>query len=594
MEDPRVGRLYLAALQGRIGRRALLRRVAALGLSGPVVAALLAACGGGSASPTTSTAATSTTSTSSGGTSSTPGTTSGAASPTAASSGATGSAKQGGSIIIGTLGEASGINPIIATQSEDLFRCQQLFDQLVQIDPATLKPAPGIARSWDVSNLTYTFHLQDKAKFSDGSDLTADDVAFTMKAILAKATGSPNQTRLASIQGATEFSAGSAQDVAGIKVVDPKTLAVTLTSADASFLLNMRYVMPVPMTMLQGKDVAKGSKDPFFQHPVGAGPFQYVSWTTGGDFVAQRNPNYYNAPMPYLDKFTHRVIADSVSLVNSLLSGGIDGSIYADPSGTAKLKANTNLTVLVPPFGAPDGWQFNFKNPYLAKKEVRQAVAYALDMGQFAKDSLYGLGAAGVGPIAPGSYAFDKSLKPQPYDLEKAKSLLQQAGTPPSGISFVSNQGNVLRQDFLTYTQAQLAKIGWNINPQLIEYATLVNQVINKTYDVAESQEVGSGADIDPGELYNIYSTNGSENTTGYSNPQLDTLLKQAKEELDLTKQVPLYAQIQAILTDDVPATYSWYRPFIHVVASKFAGYTDTSALSEGVFADLAKFYVKS
>ena len=598
MEDPRVARLYIEALQGRIGRRALLRRAAALGLSAPVVAGLLAACGGSStpaATTAATTAATSTTSSAPGGTGSTPAAASGAASPTAAATTAGGgAAKQGGSIIIGTLGEASGINPIVASQSEDLFRCQMLFGQLVSIDPATLKPAPGIAKSWDVSNLTYTFHLQDKARFSDGSDLTADDIAFTMKAILTKATGSPNQTRLASIQGAKEFTAGTATDVAGIKVVDPKTLAVTLTTADASFLLNMRYVMPVPMKLLQGKDVGKASKDPFFQHPVGAGAFKYVSWTTGGDFVAERNPNYYNAPMPYLDKFTHRVIADSVSLVNSLLSGGIDGSIYADPSGTAKLKADTNLAVLVPPFGAPDGWQFNFKNAYLAKKEVRQAVAYALDMTQFAKDSLYGLGAAGVGPIAPGSYAYDKALKPWPYDLEKAKSLLQQAGTPPSDITFASNQGNILRQDFLTYTQAQLAKIGWNIKPQLLEYATLVDSILNKSYDVAESQEVGSGADIDPGELFNIYSTGGSENTTGYSNPQLDTLLKQAKEELDLTKQVPLYAQIQQILQDDAPATYSWYRPFIHVVATKFAGYTDTSALSEGVFADLAKFYVKS
>ncbi|HET9016302.1 MAG TPA: ABC transporter substrate-binding protein [Thermomicrobiaceae bacterium] len=592
MEDPRVTRLYLAAIQGRIGRRALIRRAAALGLSGPIVASLLAACGGSSASPTTSTAATSTSSTSPGGTSGTPGA-SGAASPTAASVGG-GTAKQGGSIIIGTLGEASGINPIIASQSEDLFRCQQLFGQLVAIDPATLKPVPDLASSWDISNLTFTFHLQPNAKFSDGSDMTADDIAFTMKAILAKATASPNQTRLVSIQGAKEYTAGTATDVPGIKIVDPKTLAVTLTNADSSFLLNMRYVMPVPGKQLQGKNLGKGSTDPYFQHPIGAGPFQYVSWNVGGDFVAKRNPHYYAAPKPYLDQFTHRVIADSVSLVNALLSGGIDGSIYADPSGTAKLKADGNLKVLVPPFGPPDGWQFNFKNAYLAKKEVRQAVAYALDMTQFAKDSLYGLGGPGTGPIAPGSYAYDKSLKPWPYDLEKAKSLLQQAGTPPSGITFVSNQGNVLRQDFLTYTQAQLSKIGWNITPQLIEYATLVDRIINKTYDVAESEEVGSGANIDPGELFNIYSTGGSENTTGYSNPQLDTLLKQAKEELDLTKQVPLYAQIQQILYNDLPATYSWYRPFIHVVASKFAGYTVTGALPEGVFADLANFYVKS
>ena len=584
-----------------MNRRDVVRRAAALGISAPIIASLLAACGGGSKSTptvgavsTSGSVSTTTPTTTAGGSSASPvGSPIGTTASTATTAGA-GSAKQGGSIIIGTLGEASGINPIVANQSEDLFRCKMLFDQFVRIDPKTLKPAPGIAKSWDISNLTLTFHLQDNAKFSDGSDLTADDIVFTITSILAKATASPNQTRLTSIQGASEFASGSAQDVAGLKVVDPKTVQITLAQPDASFLLNLRYVMPVPKKLLDGKDLSKSSKDPFFQNPVGAGPFKFSSWNVGGDFVAERNTNYYNAPMPYLDKFTHRVIADSDSLVNALLSGDIDGSIYANPAGADQLKSNKDLTVLVPPFGSPDGWQFNFKNPYLAKKEVRQAVAYALDMDQFSKDSLYGLGKPGTGPIAPGSYAYDSSLKPWPYDLDKAKSLIQQAGPPPSGIVFASNQGNVLRQDFLTYTQSQLSKIGWDIKPSLIEYATLVDNIINKNYDVAESQEVGSGADVDPGELFNIYSTSGSENFTGYTNPQLDDLLKQAVQNLDVDQQVPIYKQIQQILTTDMPATFSWYRPFIHVTKKKYAGYTDTNALEEGLFAELEKWYVTS
>jgi peptide/nickel transport system substrate-binding protein len=593
VSNSRIDEFVHDVLSGRMSRRDVVRRGAALGISAPIVASLLVACGGGGSKSTSTTGAASTSAptTSTGGSSASPG-----ASPasTATGSAAAGSPKQGGSIIIGTLGEASGINPLVANQSEDLFRCKLLFDQLVRIDPKTLKPAPGIAKSWDIDNLTFTFHLQDNAKFSDGSDLTADDIVFTVTSILAKSTASPNQTRLLSIQGAQEFADGSANDVAGIKAVDPKTVQITLAQPDSSFLLNLRYVMPVPKKMLDGKNLTKSSQDPYFQNPVGAGPFKYVSWNVGGDFVAERNTNYYNAPMPYLDKFTHRVIADSDSLVNALLSGDIDGSIYANPAGTDQLKSNSDLTVLVPPFGSPDGWQFNLSNAFLAKKEVRQAVAYALDMEQFAKDSLYGVGKAGTGPIAPGSYAYDSSLKPWPYDLDKAKSLIQQAGTPPSGIKFSSNQGNVLRQDFLTYTQSQLSKIDWDIKPELVEYATLVDQIINKNYDVAESQEVGSGADIDPGELFNIYSTNGSENFTGYSNPQLDTLLKQAKQTLDVDQQVPIYKQIQQILTTDMPATFSWYRPYVHVTKKKFAGYTDTNALPEGLFTELEKWYVTS
>jgi peptide/nickel transport system substrate-binding protein len=574
------------------------RRALVGGMSAASAAMLLAACGSSSKSTTTasiSSTATSgsagaSTSTSSTGTSATAAT--GSASPVASAAAAGGSPKKGGSIIIGTLGEAATINPFVANESESNWRVKMLFDQFVRLDPQSFAPKPGLAKSWEINTLTFTFKLQDTVKFSDGSDLTADDVAFTMKGILAKDTASPRATRLLSIKGAKEFNGGTAQDVPGITVTDPKTLKVELADPDASFLINMEYVSPAPKAMLDGKNLSQASKEGFFQKPVGAGPFVFVSWNVGGDFVAQRNTNYYQTGKPYLDKFTHRVIADSQSLVNSLLSGDIDGSIYPSPAGYQQLKDNKDLNVLVPPFTAPDGWQFNMKkNPYLAKKEVRQAVAYALDMTQFAKDSLYGLGKPGTGPIAPGNFAYDKTLKPYPYDLDKAKSLIQQAGTPPDGIKFTVNKGNVLREDFLTYTQAQLEKIGWKIVPEAIEYATLVDEIIHMNYDVGESQEVGSGATVNPGDLYEIYVTGGSENFMGYSNPQLDTLLAQAKKELDPNKQVPIYAQIQQILVEDLPATYSWYRPFLHVAKKKFTGYVD-SDLEEGMFTELENWYL--
>ncbi|HEX5505051.1 MAG TPA: ABC transporter substrate-binding protein [Thermomicrobiales bacterium] len=593
----------------RVSRRRFLGRAAALGLSGPALAALLAACGGASPTATSAPAATTAppaaattaptsapasapttaaTAAPSGGAASPAATT--AAAPTtaaAAASTAPANAKPGGAILIGTLGEAKTINPFLSNESEGDWRVKMLFDELVRLNPKTFEPIPGLAKSWKVDNLTFTFTLQDGAKFSDGSDLTADDVAFTMKGILAKATASPRQSYLLSIQGAQDYAGGTAQDVAGIKVSDPKTLVVTLAEPDASFLINMRYVSPVPKKLLDGKDLSAASKEPFFQKPVGAGPFVFVSWQVGGDFVAQKNPNYYQKGLPYLDKFTHRTIPDAQTLVNSLLSGDIDGSNYPSPAGYNQLKANKDLNVLVPPFNSPDGWQFNLKNAYLAKKEARQAVGYALDMVQFSKDSLYGLGKPGIGPIAPGNYAFDPTLKPIPYDLDKAKSLIQQAGAPPSNIVFMVNKGNVLREDFLTYTQAQLAKIGWKIDAQAIEYATLVDKVTKKDFDVTGVNF--SGVTIDPGELYLQFGTGQSENYSNYSNPQLDTLLKQAKQTLDIDKQKDLYKQIQAIIMEDEPAYFAWYRPFLHVAKAKFAGYVDSST---GLFEELEKWYL--
>lgn len=601
-------------------RRALSRRGFLGGVTASATAAILAACGGStatstpaakpttapttaaassapttaagaSAAPTTAPATTGTTAASAPAVATSASTSGSAAAPTtAASSAVAGQGKPGGSILIGTLGEASTINPFAANDSEALWRTRMLFDMLVDLNPTDFSPVPAIAKSWKIAGNTFTFTLQDNAKFSDGSDVTADDVAFTMKGILAKQTASPNVSRLASIQGAKEYTAGTAQDVAGIKVVDPKNLVITLAQPDASFLINMSYVNPVPMKLLQGKDLSKASKEPFFQKPVGAGPFTFVSWNVGGDFVAQKNPNYYKKGLPYFDKFTHRVIPDAQTLVNSLLSGDIDGSIYPSPAGADKLKANTNLTVLVPPFTSPDGWEFNFSVPYLTKKEVRQAVAYALDMTQFSKDSLYGIGKPGIGPIAPGNYAFDKSLQPIPFDLNKAQALIKQAGPPPDGIEFIVNKGNVLREDFLTYTQAQLAKIGWKINAQAIEYATLVDRVTKKDFQVCGVNF--TGINVDPGDLYLQFGTGQSQNYSNYSNPQLDTILKQAAQTLDIDQQKTLYKQVQQIIMDDVPTYFAWYRPFLHVIKSKFAGYTD-SILNEGLFYNLENIYLK-
>ena len=327
-------------------RRPFARRAFLAGTATSAVTAILAACGGESTPATTAApaatraattgaaATTAATSAPAGGAATQPVATTGtgattAPAMTAATTGAATSAsspaamampagmgKPGGSILIGTLGEAKTINPFASTESEGNWRIKMLFDQFVRIKPDTFAPKPGFAKSWKIDGLTFTFTLQDGLKFSDGSDLTAEDVAFTIRGMLAKATASPRASKLLSIQGAKEYNAGTAMDLAGVKVMDPKTLVVTLATPDASFLANLAYVSPVPKKLLDGKDLSLASKDPFFQKPVGAGPFVFQSWQVGGDFVATKNPNYYQKGLPYLDKFTHRVIADSQSLVN--------------------------------------------------------------------------------------------------------------------------------------------------------------------------------------------------------------------------------------------------------------------------------------
>jgi peptide/nickel transport system substrate-binding protein len=478
-------------------------------------------------------------------------------------------------ILIGTLGEASTINPFLESDSEAYWRCKLMFEQFVRVDGATYAPTPGpgIAEDWKLEDLTYTFKINPKATFSDGTDLTADDVAFTITGMLAPDTASPYSSKYTSIAGADEFIAGTADNVSGLEVVDPKTLKVTLATPDASFLFNLRFIFVVPKAQLEGKNLAT---DPWFQAPVGAGPFVFESWTNGGDFVVKKNSNYYQEGKPALDGLIHRVIADANSLVLALASGEIDGSVYPAPTLKDQIAENPDMTFIVPPFTSPDGWMFNFKNEWLAKKEVRQAICMAIDVSQYADDSLLGLGGVGIGPLAPDNWAFDKALKNLPYDPTKAKELLDSVSFPPgTKIRGTVNSGNVLREDWLVFTQQALKEVGIEIDPQPQEYATLVEAVNARDYEMCGV--VFAGVTADPGELYEQFLTGASGNYMGYSNPELDDLLKQARQELDQDAAKALYKQIQAIIVDDAPTFFAWYRPFLNVVNKKFTGFTPSN-----------------
>ncbi|MDQ3781088.1 MAG: ABC transporter substrate-binding protein, partial [Chloroflexota bacterium] len=372
------------------------------------------------------------------------------------------------SILIGTLGEAKSINPFLTDESEGDWRCKMLFDEVVRANPATYAPEPGLASEWTIDDLTLTFKIQPNVKFSDGSDVTADDVAFTIMGHLAPETGSGRQSKYLAIAGAQEFVDGAAETVSGIQVPDPKTLVITLAKPDAPFLYNMRFIFTVPKAKLEGKNL---TNDPFFQAPVGAGPYVFESWTTGADFIATANPNYWQEGKPAISRFTHRTIADAQSLVLALQAGEIDASNYPNPVAKEQLEQNPELAVLIPPFTSPNGWMFNTANEHLAKKEVRRAIAMAINTEQFAADALLGIGKPGLGPIAPDSWAHDATLEPIPYDPETARQMIVDAGAEGAQLRFSVNQGNVLREDWLTFSQQALQEIGIEIIPEVMEYA---------------------------------------------------------------------------------------------------------------------------
>jgi peptide/nickel transport system substrate-binding protein len=450
-----------------------------------------------------------------------------------------------------------------------------LFEEFVEIDTQSLKPAPNIARDWQVSDdgTQYTFTLRDDVKFSDGQPLTANDVSFTLHGILKKQVASVHAPRFNGIQGAQSYTNGEAQTISGIQVVDDHTLKITLDKPNAAFLSNLRWVRPLPKHLLDGKDL---TNDPFFQNPVGAGPFVFKSWANGGDFVADRNPNYWDPGKPYLDGFVHRVIADSQTLVLALQTAQIEGSEYALPTQADQLKAAGNLVVLVKPQGVDtNGWSFGEKtNPALKDPRVRRAIAMALDTTRFSTDFLLGLGKPSRSPVPPGTWAYDDTLQPIPFDPAQARQLLSDAGASNLKVRLTTNAGNHFREDWVTFTQQSLSEIGVTVQPDVKEFTQVVKEGTDGTFEMI--CPTFAGVLVDPDELYLPFYSTSSRNVTGYSNPEMDRLLDEGRQTVDLDKRKQIYSQIQQILIQDVPVFYAWDRPFVSVTSTKYTGYKNT------------------
>jgi peptide/nickel transport system substrate-binding protein len=493
------------------------------------------------------------------------------------------------SILIGTLGEADTLNPFHTTEnSESEWRSKMLFDEFVRLEPTSYEPIPGLAASWEIDNLTFTFHLQPNVTFSDGTEVTAEDVKFTLEGLVNPQTASTAASKFEPIAGAAEYMAGEADSLSGIEVIDPKTLRITLAEPNAAFLFNLHYVHVVPKALLEGKDLSRASTEAFFQDsPVGAGPYIFESWSVGADFVATANPNFWEPGKPEIQRFIHRTIADSAALVNALQSGDIDGSLYPAPTLAGELEENEALSLLVPPFTQPNGSFFNCREAPLNDKRVRRALAMAVNVDEYVASSLLGLGEAGLGPIAPDSWAFDPELAPIPYDPDGARALLEEAGASGIEINMLCNAGNVLREDWLIRCQADWEQIGVSANVEFIEWATLVE----RTTETHDFQIVGAdfaGVTAEPSELFDDFHSTSSLNHAGFSTPELDELLTQAKQTLDVEAAKPIYAQIQAILMDEVPMHWAWYRPFLYVIRADFGNY-DNSNLDGGIFRSLAQ-----
>jgi len=408
-----------------------------------------------------------------------------------------------------------------------------------------------LAESWQTPDpLTYIFHLKSNIHFHDGHPLTSADVKSTFDFILNPGNKSPKR--------------GGFRIIDRIEAPDPLTVVFHLKEAYASFLWNF-----IPSAA--GIVPANAAPD-FSRHPIGTGPFRFISQSQDDEVLLARNVNYF-AEAPEIQSLRFRIVPDAVVRALELRKGSADlemSSLSADlipvlvrrPSLALSERPGTNFAYL----------GINFQDPLLATREVREALAFATDREALVKFLLHGQARVANGILPPNHWAYESNVAQYPADTTRAERLLDAAGYPrgANGIRFrLTLKTSTEEQARLigAALQEQWRKAGIDLELRPLELATLLSDSIHGNFQLTFLRWVGANNDPDVFEF--VFSSKrfppDGANRGHYRNPRIDALTDQIRVEMDQEKRKAFCSEVQKILADDLPYIPMWFTDVVSV-----------------------------
>ncbi|MHB0882118.1 ABC transporter substrate-binding protein [Paenibacillus sp. SEL1] len=468
-------------------------------------------------------------------------------------------------LIYGRGGDSVALDPAIVTESESLKIGMQVFDTLLEYKENTTEIQPGLAESWEVSpdGLVYTFKLRQGVKFHDGSDFNAEAVVF-------------NFDRWADPKSPYKFEGDSfdyydsmfgpegSRVIKEVKAVDANSVQFTLNKPQAPFLQNIA----MPSFSISSPKAIQEKKADFKSNPVGTGPFVFKEWKRNDTITLEKNPNYWKEGQPKLAKIIVRSIPDNTARFNALQNGEIDLMEDLNPDDAKQLDGNSDLVKIERPSFNVAYIGFNLKKKTFNNPKVRQALNHAVNK-QAIIDALFaGQAKPAVNPMPPTLWGYNDSIQDYAYDLDKAKSLLAEAGFPnglPEPLTFyampVSRPYMPDGKKVAEAIQADFEKIGVKVNIQSPEWATYLDDV--KAGEKDDLYMLGwNGDNGDPDNfLYTLLDkdTIPGNNRSFYVNEELHKILVKAQVEVDQDKRAEMYKQAQVIIKQDAP-----WIPLVH------------------------------
>jgi peptide/nickel transport system substrate-binding protein len=493
------------------------RRSFLLGLVGISVGGLLAACGAPAPS----------------------------AAPTGAPAAASKPAGTGGTLNYVLEDDPLNLDPLLSSAFIDRHVHYQMYDSLVRIDP-TGKIIPWLAESWDISpdSKTVTFNLRKDVTYHDGTRFDADSARWNIE-------------RYRTTDGSLRK--GELAPVDSVQVVDASTLRLTLKAPFAPLL----SVLADRASMMVSQKAVDAAGQDFTRKAfrAGTGPFVLTEAVKDDHLTLERNPSWWGAGMPYLDKVIMRPIRDPTTRLTNLRTGEADVVARLAGKDVAAAKSDANLTYTSIPGLAFDDLIPN-RRPGFVFEDSRnvKAVAMAIDRQEILDRVFLGVGSVAYGMVAPPHFAYDASF--QPYakaDPDGARRLVSEVGKGPLEFELLVASGDSEQLQLAQLIQAQLKKADISMDIVTLETAAIAKQQsIDHTFK-GMTQVQWSGR-VDPdGNTYDQVYTGRPFNDGGYSNSQVDQLLDEQRTTLDEARRTQALRKAEQIYVVDDPARV-WYR----------------------------------
>jgi peptide/nickel transport system substrate-binding protein len=442
------------------------------------------------------------------------------------------------------------LDPRFATDSQSQRIDSLLFSSLLERDDQ-MNLHGDLADSWSAPDpLTHTFRLRPGIRFHDGRPLTSADVKFTFDSILNPLTHSPKR--------------GAFRMVASIETPDAMTVVFHLTEPYASFLWNIAR----PAVGILPRDAGSD----FSRHPIGSGPFHFASQSEDEEVIVERYPDYFRSA-PQIGRVRFRVVPDAVVRALELQKGSADLEMSSlSPDMIPVLAQQSALAVTQRP-GTNFGYLgFNLEDPILAKREVRQALAFATDREALIRYLLHGEARIASGILPPNHWAYEPNVAQYALDPARAETIFDAAGFPrkQDGTRFhLTLKTSTEEQARLigAVLQEQWRRVGVDLELRPLELATLLSDAARGNFQLTYSRWVGANNDPDVFEF--VFSSKrfppDGANRGHYRNPRIDALVDQIRIDMDREKRKALCSEVQKILADDLPYLPLWFTDVVSV-----------------------------